>query len=176
MEDTTNEIEIVERFAVLVRQFCSVIDDASNLDRAEILGRVYPLLPRLIDQAIAMPRVEEAEDAEEVESDEALPRKSGSTHEERWSLFELLQEKLGDWDRYSEVFDPARDMIPIVGSLADDLADTYFDLKEGLALQEAGETEPSRVIWEWRFSFDIHWGEHALSALRSLYFRFRENS
>ena len=67
-------------------------------------------------------------------------------------------------------------MDAIVGSLADDLADTYFDLKEGLALQEAGETEPSRVIWEWRFSFDIHWGEHALSALRSLYFRFRENS
>jgi len=176
MEDSTNEIEIIERFAVLVRQFCSVIEDASNLNRAEILSRVYPLLPRLIDQAIAMPRAEEAEETDEVESDEVLPRKSGSTHEERWSLFQLLQEKLEDWDRYSEVFDPARDMDAIVGSLADDLADTYFDLKEGLALQEAGETEPSRVIWEWRFSFDIHWGEHALSALRSLYFRFRENS
>ena len=160
-----NEIQIIERFAILVRQFCSVIDEAAKLDRAEILGRIYPLLPKLIDRAIALPKIEETEEAEDTQSDDDLPKKSHSTHEDRRQIYLLLQEKLGDWDQYCEIFDPNKDMDPIGGSLADDLADIYFDLKEGLELHDSGESEPGQVIWEWRFSFDIHWGEHALGAL-----------
>jgi hypothetical protein len=178
MKTQTSETQIVESFVSLVRQYCAVIDEASTLDRAEILARIYPILPRLIDQAIAMPKIGDSEETEEVEdtqSDDDLPKKSRSTHEERRQVYKLFQEKLGAWDQYCEIFDPNKDMDPIGGSLADDLADIYFDLKEGLALHESGESEPSQVIWEWRFSFDIHWGEHATSALRALYFRFRES-
>jgi hypothetical protein len=24
-------------------------------------------------------------------------------------------------------------------------------------------------VWEWRFHFDVHWGEHAVDALRALH-------
>src|ERR1700692_4649263 len=104
METSTNEIQIIERFAILVRQFCSVIDEAAKLDRAEILGRIYPLLPKLIDRAIALPKTEDTQ------SDDDLPKKSHSTHEDRRQIYLLLQEKLGVWDQYCEIFDPNKDM------------------------------------------------------------------
>jgi len=172
----TSETQIVESFLSLVRQFCSVIDEASTLDRAEILARIYPLLPRLIDQAIAMPKVEDAAESEDAKTDDDLPEKSRWTHDERRQLFKLLQEKLGIWDQYWVIFDPTKDLDAILGSLADDLADIYFDLKEGLALHESGQSVPGKVIWEWRFSFEIHWGEHALGALRTIHFHLQNRS
>ena len=175
-ETATREAEIIERFATIVRQYCSAIDEAAGLERGEILDRVYPLLPRLIDQAIGMPKVAEADEAEDAQSDDELPKASRWTHEERRNLFKLLQEKLSGWDQYWVIFDPTNDLDPVLGSIADDLVDIYFDLKEGLALHEAGQSEPGQVIWEWRFSFDIHWGEHALGALRAIHFRLQNNT
>ena len=36
----------------------------------------------------------------------------------------------------------------------------------GLAADEMGQFESA--IWEWRFNFNYHWGEHAVDALRAL--------
>ena len=49
---------------------------------------------------------------------------------------------------------------------ADDLADIYRDLKEGLELYEAGHV--AEALWEWSQSFNTHWGRHASSALHAL--------
>ncbi len=176
MEISSSETEIVEAFASLVRQFCSIIDETAELDRDEILRKIYPLLPKLMAQAIALPKIAESEEAEDAQSDDDLPEKSRWTHEERRQVFKLLQDKLAGWDQYWVIFDPNNDMDAILGSLADDLVDIYFDLKEGLALHESGQSESAQVIWEWRFSFDIHWGEHALGALRTIHFRLQDCS
>lgn len=54
-----------------------------------------------------------------------------------------------------------------IGNLADDLADIYRDLRGGLDLCENGHVE--YAIWNWRFSFNAHWGQHAVSALQALH-------
>jgi len=43
----------------------------------------------------------------------------------------------GDWNYYNEVFDPTEDSEVIEGSLADDIADIYRELEEGIDLKEA---------------------------------------
>ncbi len=69
---------------------------------------------------------------------------------------------------YSEIFSPLLPLeAPVVGDLADDLADIYRDLAAGLALYEAGSVEDA--LWHWGFNFQIHWGEHASSAIRALH-------
>ncbi len=50
-----------------------------------------------------------------------------------------------------------------LGDLADDLADTWRDLKDGLILFDAGHRDAAG--WHWQNSFDIHWGQHAVDAL-----------
>ena len=56
-----------------------------------------------------------------------------------------LKGKLGDWDLYHQVFDPTQDD---EASLADDIADIYSDLKEGLAFVQAGlGHKPEKAIF-----------------------------
>lgn len=60
----------------------------------------------------------------------------------------------------------------VVGDLADDLADVYRDIKDGLALWEHGH--PIEAVWHWRFHFAFHWGRHAADALRALHIWLEE--
>jgi hypothetical protein len=73
------------------------------------------------------------------------------------------------FDFYREVFDPFSEptVEPLYGSLADDIGDIYRDIVTGLLSYEAGKHP--LAIWEWGFRFQIHWGEHATSAIRALH-------
>lgn len=72
------------------------------------------------------------------------------------------------FESYSEVFDPQGPAEIVVASLTDDILDIHRDLKRGLARIAAGEAERA-AVWEWRFSFDAHWGHHAVGALGALH-------
>jgi hypothetical protein len=84
-------------------------------------------------------------------------------------LYSALATKLGRRDYYNEMFAPydLAEREPVTGSLADDLADIYADLSRGLAAWQVGNTEDA--VWEWRFHFQHHWGEHTTGALRALH-------
>ncbi len=77
-----------------------------------------------------------------------------------WQAFEKFE-------IYWEVFDPYELDQPVAGSLSDDLLDVYRDVRGGLALWES--RHDADAIWEWRFSFESHWGDHAVDALRALH-------
>jgi hypothetical protein len=70
-------------------------------------------------------------------------------------------------DIYWEVFDPFECNEPVAGSLSDDILDMDRDVSRGLALWDAGAEDAA--VWEWRFSFEVHWGVHATSALRAIH-------
>ncbi|HEX7860413.1 MAG TPA: DUF5063 domain-containing protein [Verrucomicrobiae bacterium] len=59
------------------------------------------------------------------------------------------------------------------GELLDDLIDIYQDLSHGLYIHE--HTAPSEAERFWRQAYRIHWGEHATSALRALYYYERDS-
>ena len=70
---------------------------------------------------------------------------------------------------YGEVFDTTR--VPpeesTIGDLADDLLDIYTDIKAGL-LHFADGHAPE-AVFQWKFTWGIHWGRHATSALRAMH-------
>jgi hypothetical protein len=70
---------------------------------------------------------------------------------------------------YSEVFNPlpipAEE--PVVGDLADDVADIFRDVMRGLQLYTLNYR--AAAGWEWVMSLQSHWGEHATSAIRALH-------
>lgn len=70
---------------------------------------------------------------------------------------------------YREVFD-ALDLDSdevVIGDIYDDLTDIHRDLSQGLFVHE--HASRSQAERHWSQSFRDHWGEHATSALRSLY-------
>jgi Domain of unknown function (DUF5063) len=145
------------------------VDSAQNLDRDDFVLQVYRILPKLIDEAISLPDVELSDDPKST-------RRSVRQRIEEWDqLFNSLKEKLGDWNLYKQVFDPTRDAEAICGSLADDIADIYRELKAGLVLRETHRDRPEEPIWEWRVGFYPHWGRQAIDALLAIHFQLQNS-
>lgn len=69
-----------------------------------------------------------------------------------------------------QVFDPTKDNEAVHGSLADDFADIYRELKEELVLNEIHQASPKQNIWNWRLGYYSRWGKHAIDALRTMHF------
>ena len=90
-------------------------------------------------------------------------------HDEWSQLYRSLQQTLGDWDIYWMVFDPTKDREAITGSVSDDLADIYRDVREGVVRLQSEASFANEVIWEWRQSYYSHWGQHALNALYTIH-------
>ena len=94
------------------------------------------------------------------------------SQERWWALFRELGARFEEKAFYTEVFDPAELAVtePVTGNLADDLADIFRDLSDGLAVEEEwSANRPNDVMWTWQFDFESHWGRHATSALRALH-------
>ena len=68
---------------------------------------------------------------------------------------------------YWEVPDPFVLEEPVCGDLAEDLAEIGKDLGRGMAEYE--EDRIGDALFEWKFLFDSHWGQHAADALRALH-------
>jgi Domain of unknown function (DUF5063) len=174
---TPDEIaQIADRFSATANQFCSVVDSASGLDRTELLSKLYRILPALIGEAIGLPDVSRDDDDElEGKSKRGSFLINGLSEQEWGKLYNFLKEKLGDWDLYHQVFDPTEDSEAIFGTLADDIADIYRDLKHGLVFRETHQSLPDEdAIWTWHLLFYSHWGDHAMHALLAIHYRLQD--
>jgi hypothetical protein len=89
--------------------------------------------------------------------------------DETAALCRSLGALIGDRSFYREIYDPfeSPEESEVAGLLADDFADIYRDLQDGLDKWNRGET--GEALWEWRFNFENHWGEHLTGALRALH-------
>lgn len=68
---------------------------------------------------------------------------------------------------YWQVFNPYIDEDPVCSDLIDDLTDIATDLRKGMKEYESGRYEGA--IFEWKFLFNNHWGQHIVDALRALH-------
>jgi len=160
------------QFGAVAAQFCSVVDAGFERSRTDLLVHIYRLLPGLIREAIQLPDISLSED--DGGSTESEKTHSAQMSDQEWKeLYERLKRHLGDWDLYWQVFDPTTDRSANAGSLADDLADIYRDLKEGLIHQQVGRMRAEEIVWDWRLLFYSHWGKHAMDALLTLHFRLQ---
>ena len=145
----------VERFVAQARQYCEFVQRLPSLPPPERLAATRLQLLELYRAGVDLPAVEPG-DAEPAESRAARPRID-----------------FGERDAYWEVYDPYEHGEPVCGLLSDDVLDIYGDVGDGLALWDAGDRDDA--IWHWRFHFHIHWGDHAVDALRALHRACKEH-
>jgi len=154
----------IERFVALSRNYCELIE---NLDSNETFLRcIHELLPKLYSAALDLPSVD---------TGSSKPLRSAVSMPKWQKVFHALQQKIGDCDRYHEVFSAYESTDSVTGMLSDDLADMYGDLKSGLAAYDQDSAcSIAEAVWHWRFNFRAHWGEHLTGALRALYWLERD--
>jgi hypothetical protein len=148
-------------------RYCSVIERAESLQREQFVAEVAQSLAELIAAAGRLPPVDPT-DAEVLRP---------LSHEQWREQFVSVQSTLDDWDDYWTAMSPygGWDMEAVNLPLADDLADVWRDLKEGLLALDAGVPE-MEVIWEWRYGFYSHWGRPATEALRVCHARLADTA
>lgn len=144
-------------FLHLAEEYGSLIDTVEAVGEDDLLRRLSRLLPALLLAAEDLPEVEPG-------TEEVAPTTDHKSWAER---FEAVGAVLGDKVDYWTTSDVIGNGEPeaLCLTLADDLADIWSDLRQPLLLLESGG-ELSDAAWEWRFHASIHWGSHAVEALR----------
>jgi len=169
----------LSRFAELAEAFCQLLEKDED-SAAHQLREVHLLLPQLYASALRLPAPtvlfsDEDENDDDEDADE-VPNVEGEELSKSAAIalpaVSRLGEFLGHRAAYREVFDPhdwsgSEGSEEVAGSVLDDLSDIYLDLRRGLLLWRDGAS--GKALWEWRFNFEVHWGEHATGALRALY-------
>jgi len=138
-------------FAQAAREFCAFIEEAPKLALPTRLIRARRHLLALYSAGADLPLVPPAAD---------VPSRRAPEQPAGWRTFETF-------DYYWEVFDPYMNDEPVNASLSDDLLDVYKDIHRGL--QHWDDDNKDTAVWEWRFLFEAHWGDHAADALRALH-------
>ncbi len=150
-------------FRDAAERYCGLIRGFGEWELDALWPELEKALIELYARVLALPAVEPG-------TDDLVPV---AVHEdERSKLFRDLHAHFGPHAFYSEVYDPiersADDVLDV--GIADDLVDIYRDLSGGLEAWDP--TDPARtadVVWDWRYAFESHWGQHLVDALRAIH-------
>lgn len=141
----------------VARRYCRLVENHNGADQ-DWLQHMAELLPQL---HVAIARLKAIREPEGGGEDGDMDR--------RFDFFARLKQALGERDPYWLEFDASHDYQQMSGSLADDLTDIYWELKQGLEELTHAPASPSRVLGNWRWGYRIHWGQHLIDAERHLY-------
>ena len=147
--------EEAERFAAVAREFCDLLDTATELEPGDLRERLLRILSALYLAGLDLPF--EGSDAEYDNVELQLD-------------FVRLSNHLGENDRYWEVYDPTDKTKPLQGSVALDLGEIRYDLQQGLLALERGEPLEA-VVWEGRHGLEYHGGIHLVDGLRAIHWQ-----
>jgi hypothetical protein len=160
------EVEVAqvraEEFAEVARRYVAFIDARADQTAETLLLGALPLLCELTFRASVLPDL----DADNPWQDEVRISLVD------WNrLYRAIGEQLGEFNLYwdSDPFEADEPGTAHQASLADDLADVYRDVSDGLPPD--GTAASPGTVWRWRFTFHSHWGEHALRAARAVQMR-----
>lgn len=153
----------VLEFTAAANEYCKYAEHASELKGDEILKIMQRLLPFIYIKASLLPSLEPFFE----EGNEKFVREAD------WvKIHDAFREKLGTANDYLEVFDEkmSRSEGPVAGSIAEDLADIYQDLKDYLILYQTGTNEVMNdAIWECRMNFENYWGQKLVNSMRAIH-------
>jgi hypothetical protein len=153
----------ISRFVATANEFCAWVEGTPGSN--EVFDSIR-LVSRLHADAVMLPSV----DDEHLPKDDDMPEPSPARKQAAAERFRTFP-----FQYYWEIFTPISEKPeePVCGDIADDFFDIYHDVKLGLLAYDLGR-EP-QAVWHWRFTWGIHWGEHATSALRALH-SYQKNS
>lgn len=154
---------IVIEFTAVANELCSFLEQAGSFPRLDFIDKSRKILPLLYYKATQLPVTESLYEEE-----------TGKfVTEEDWNaIHDSILQKLGRYNDYPEVIDPMyRDTDDAVGgSIAENLADIYQDIKDFVMRYHMGTVElMNDAIWECMQHFDQSWGQKLLNSLRALH-------
>lgn len=161
------ELKETNYFLRTVKEFCAFIESTDKAD-IEFLTELQRLLLMLYYNAITLSWTNLDHNEESADK---------LSNEEQNEILKRISDRIGESRFYWDVFDPTndKDTEPVCGDLADDIGDIYKDVKKGLLNFDVGTiASKEQAVWDWKFGFEKHWGQHAIDALRTIHYLLEE--
>jgi len=155
-KETLDFLQVAERYCVFV--------ETERTKGIEYHFKARDILTTLYATAIRFPEVS-------ITYDKTFNNKV--TDDQQKSIINRLDDNIGEKRFYWDTFDPTdeNETEPVCQDLVDDLADIYRDIKSCFMTYNLGQIEArEHGLWELKFTFDRHWGEHNINALRALHY------
>jgi hypothetical protein len=153
----------VIEFVAVANEVCIFMEQAGGFTKKDLIEKTRKILPLLYYKAGLLPATEPFyhEGTEKFVS------------EEDWqTIHDNILGKIGSHNDYAEILDPVyKDTEDNVGgSIAEDMADIYQDLKDFLMIYRMGTVElMNDAIWDCMQHFEQYWGQKLLNSLRHLH-------
>jgi hypothetical protein len=150
----------VAGFVAEARRYCALIESEEGGVASAFEKDCLLVLLRLYERILRLPS-----------TDPPHPELPERIRHEEWQAVQKRTAKRTEYDLYWEVFEPFAENKPdaLHGSISDDLADIWRDVKAGLLTFDSGQPNCIEdAVWHWRFSFGSHWGYHVADAIRAL--------
>lgn len=176
MQKLTKEIKVLlegketQVFLKAARNFTQLVEN-KEIDLQIFYVEIHKSLSELYYAGLSLKTVQLVHSNEEIELDVNLKQR---LREQNVNLIASLGKECFYW----EVFDPAyeKENEPTQAWLVDDVADIYADLKEELyKIDEIGTNRAIEdALWQLKFGFTAHWGNHCINAIRALHYIYYE--
>ena len=154
----------VIEFATVANEYCSFIEAVDQFQRKEFITRIQKLFPLLYLKAALLPEPD-------IEISEEAPEKFVGEEDYNFILHKLEQ-KLGQFDAYQEVFDPTMQYSEeaLEASISENIADIYQDLKDFILSYRIGTLDVMNdALGECRTNFQQYWGQRLVNGLRAIH-------
>ena len=176
MENLSKEIKSLlnsketQNFLKVARSFIELVEN-KEIKEKEFYPKIHKKLTELYNAGLSLKSVEL------IHSSAKSEFKTLSTEELMSHNFNLISSLEKDCF-YWKIFDPTyeKENEPTQGWLVDDISDIYADLKEEIYKIDTIGTDESIEdgLWQLKFGFTTHWGNHCIDAIRALHYIYYE--
>lgn len=159
--------ENVLGFNTLVNKYIEILDQTVLFSQRDFMDKMHRLLPFIYLKALTLPDLE-AMMPEMIEK---------TVTAEEWEAVEqTLAKKIGEYNHYSETFDPLSNADDAMTSLAEGFTDIFQDLKDYIVLFNIGNIEiMNDALWECKNNFKNYWGQRLVNLQRVLHYLLYNN-
>lgn len=164
--DRLLESEDFKLFLRTARSFCRYIEKGKGKNK-RFIKKIQFYLVDLYKYAMLIEPIDVKYD---------FKKSSMTTYDNYMKIVNLIMPRL-PVEYYWEVHDPydEKKHEPVCGSLSDDIADIYGDIKKELNNFDIGTIEAQEhAVFILRLMFMSHWGDHLTSALKALHWYLNE--
>lgn len=161
-QDKVYSRHVVE-FVTVANEYCKYAEHAGEMKREELMTIFQRLLPLLYMKASFLPECEPVFD----DGNEKFV-----TEFDWYRVHDSFLKILESTDDYLKLPDEVQEKNegPVAGSLSEDFADIYQDMKNFVLLYQTGTDEiMNDAVWECKLNFEEFWGKKLLNALRAVH-------
>ncbi|MCF6184405.1 MAG: DUF5063 domain-containing protein [Bacteroidales bacterium] len=152
--------EIIE-FVTVANEFCKILENLNDFSLKSFVENVYKISSLLHLKALGLPKPEISN---------KMPSETFITEADWHYIDSAISKKLGQYEVYTDLFEPGDTSAPVNISMSECLTDTYQDLKDFTKIyQIAGEDEILNAITDCKSNFEQLWGSRIIIVLKEFH-------